>query len=309
MTEKKTYLKPEFNDAFTRALREEPRTEIRDVLWSSDLSAALDDGCKRQLFHKLAADERKDKTVGELLLFRFGDRIHEDVAEMIDEYVPGDWTVLGTEVYGNEIEGVVSRSDILLESPEGDEVVVEVKTSRGRAFSYRNGPEDVREAHKLQAQTNCLATGSDYGVLLYIDREGSNAPQSYIIEPDHDRVLSIVEELEELIKPARYYAIARQAAELGLIEHQEVPDPPDPLEPEVKRNKNKGPDSIEISEPWNCDYCGFKNVVCPGAVPDQLQASGVVLKDHGEDGYSIYKDKLDESKLPDLVQIVERAEG
>lgn len=302
-----SYLKPDFNEAFERALREEPRTETRDTLWASDLSAGLDDGCKRQLFHKLAGDDRKDNTVGELMRFRFGDRIHEDVADMIDQYIPGDWSVIGVECYGNEIDGVTSRADIRLENPEDQTVTVEVKTSRGNAFNYRNGPEDIREAHKLQLRTNMLALDDDYGLLLYVDREGSNAPESYIIERDDDQVLSIIQELEELIEPANEYSVAKEAAELGLIEDDEVPEPPKPLEPEIKRNENKGPDSIEISEPWNCRYCSFRGVVCPGAVPDELQSDGVILKDT-DDGYEIYKDKLDESKLPDLVDMVERHE-
>ena len=304
-----TYPKPNFEQAFSDALSENRDRTPRDVLWASDLSAHTDGGCERQLFHKLAGDERTDNTVSELMMFRFGNRIHDDIADMLSDHLGDGWQVTGVESYGNDVYGLVSRSDMILLSPDDDRVVIEVKTSRGRAFSYRNGPEDLRDSHVIQLQAGITAQDADYGILLYIDREGSNSPDSYPIERDDETVMETVENLSELIEPAERYAIAKRAVEAGFLTEDEIPDPPAPLEPEITRNENKGPDSIEIDEPWNCGYCSFRNVVCPGAVPDDVisekHRGTVLLKDHGEGGYTIYNDKMDDDNLPDLVDLIQ----
>jgi hypothetical protein len=50
------------------------------------------------------------------------------------------------------------------------------------------------------------------------------------------------------------------------------------LNPKVTVKENKGDDSVSLSMPWQCNYCAYLDVACPGALVPVHRDRGIAAK-------------------------------
>lgn len=225
----------------------------------SDLAVAIGEKCPRQLWLRLRGAEKKPESAGKLLMFDHGHRIHERLIEIIRSGLNNGWKIQAVEkqVSLGEITG---RFDTRLwNETEGWEIIVDFKTLRGRAFGYLT---EAKPSHVLQVQSYIAAADADGGLVFYVDREGENAARQFYVQRNDDRVWDAAETA---------IAIAKQE------------EPPPILEPKLKIGKNKGPDSVKLEQPWQCEYCEYSGPSCPGALPPNMRGLGIIgYLDEGE---------------------------
>jgi CRISPR/Cas system-associated exonuclease Cas4 (RecB family) len=220
----------------------------------SDLGKTLPgEGCPRQLWLRVRGAAEREKTMGTLLRFDHGHRIHERLTEVIRRGLSGGWEVVSVEQpvvleHGGTV--VTGSADLLLGHPSGRRVVVDYKTKRGRAFRYLT---EAKPANVLQVQGYMKALGAEEGRLLYVDREGENEAVMFHVERDDQAV-------EE--------AISRAAQIIS------APEPPPLLQAVIRLESRKGPDAVYLETPWQCDYCELRGASCPGVEPPALGLVG-----------------------------------
>ena len=224
----------------------------------SDLSVYLENGkCPRELWLRLKGYEKRELTAGQMLMFDHGHRIHERIVDILEvPLLNNDWKISRVEEPVSVL-GVKGRADMVLEHEEGMEIVVDFKTLRGRAFQYLEQP---KEAHIIQVQAYMMGEDAEKGIIFYLDREGQNAARQFVIDRDDEKVSKAVEYAKEIAK---------------------MNEPPEGLTPKVEIKKNKGPDSVYLKLPWQCDYCQYRDVSCEGALPQEYRDLGVVGKTDG----------------------------
>ena len=259
-------MEPNLLHALAKGLKGDPEEHIWDnsKLHVSDLAVAIpgaDGKCPRSLWLRLRGRKGDPHGPGKLLMFDHGNQIHNRVGELLRAGLPDEWRIIGLE-QKISIEELTGRLDLLLEGPAG-RVVVDFKTIRGRAFNYLFEPKPM---HTLQVQTYSMAVDADYAKVLYIDREGQNFAQEFPIPRDDAKVIQALE-------IAR--AIHRDAME---IDNEDIDawHGPDILPPNVKRNSNKGPDSIKLELPWQCQYCEYLDNFCGASIPPCSRHNGIV---------------------------------
>lgn len=291
-----------------RAKHEGRQTGIREVnfkidslpwdgtkIHASDLGSVFSDerppgkevGCDRQIWLRLRGAATQEVGIGKLLMFDNAHRLHEMVAAYLAAGLPAQgWHVVKVEeVIEAEGDG---RLDVLAAHfPEpimggvgaiyqlspgaqwqgwstdpttarvvyADSVcVIDIKTVRGAAFAHLAEP---KPQHMHQVQGYVRAEKADFGAVLYVDREGQNGFKQFLLCRDDAEVERRWRRLQEI------QAMERE---------------PPVLLPVLRVKENKGPDAIYVDEPWPCQYCGFRDVSCPGALPPSLRERGVVGK-------------------------------
>ena len=190
-------------------------------------------------------------------MFLQGHRLQDVATGLIRRSLGFEW--------GGEVEvavslpqGITGRADWVL-NRNGMVTVVDFKTLRGNAFRYQELP---KPAHTLQVQSYMMGLDADHGLLLYLDREGQNAAQQFPVERDDEAVMRGIE-----------VACAIAATE----------EPPPIMEPQVRIRKNRGPDAVYLDMPWQCRYCEYLDMACPGALPGDTRDLGIVgYVDEGE---------------------------
>lgn len=251
---------PDLEAAATQAINEErgdgwPRN---GRLYVSDLSVALPEGkCARQLWFTLRDAPKKPLTVGTKLMFLNGDRIHEMFVSWLRENLPDQgWKVVHVEhrCQPDEEGEIGGRLDLEIENEDGERIVIDFKTKRGSAFGHLDDPQ---ESDKLQVQSYIHARrreGANVigGILLYVDREGSNfvkqLPEEGVILPDPTNVEAAIARTKEV---------------------RDMEEPPAPLKPQLIRNQNKGPDSLRLKIPWQAAWCPLKECTCREQLPQK----------------------------------------
>ena len=244
-----------------------------NLLHASDLSVALkgEGKCPRQLWYRVNDYDREEDTPGKKLMFYHGNRLHEMIAKFLHKGLK-DWYVMSVEQkienlphsITGRLDCLIGNKDCLLGNKDFDNketMVVDFKTVRGRTFNYLT---EAKPSHKLQVQTYMMSVDATYGAVLYIDREGQNFANQYFVKRDDESVLKAID-----------YAVN--------IINSEIP--PAILKPQFKINENKGPDSVKIGMPWQCDYCEYCNITCDGALPQDKRPSGICGKIHDDEGY------------------------
>ena len=239
-------------DVIDKGLRNQKDNWEENKIHISDLAVSLKDNkCPRQLWLRLKGAEKQQLTLGQMLMFDHGNRIHERLVDLIKHNLPNSWEVAGVE-QKVELDGITGRYDLKLTGPK--EIIVDFKTLRGRAFQYMEGP---KEAHVLQVQSYMMATNIDNGLILYVDREGQNQAVQFEVERNDEAVKNAIEFTKS-------------------IANSNVP--PKILKPKLNIKKNKGPDSVYLNQPWQCDYCEYQDVSCPGALKPEYRNLGIVAK-------------------------------
>jgi hypothetical protein len=244
---------PNLVDAIRAVLTAQNQADDRTPgIHVSDLAVGIpvaDGGkCKRQLWLQLQGAEKRQAHAGEMLMWAAGHRLQEAATQWLEEGL-GGWRIHMVE-RPVRLGNIVGRYDALLLGPDGERVVVDFKTARGRSFDYLDGP---KPAHEMQVRAYCMAVEADYGMLLYMDREGQNFARQFVVERDDEKVRAAVSEAERIA---------------GLAE------PPPVLDPVKKRNG-------KLARPWNCDYCPFLDISCDGADVTGIDAAFAKLTGSG----------------------------
>lgn len=249
---------PNLATALLRGFERTPDDWGEQDLHVSDLAVALPgEGCPRQLKLRLQGAERKPPTLGEQLMFDHGKGIHERVDAYIQRGLPRDWHIIHVEqsITGLLPHGIRGTIDNMIEHrPTKYRRVFDKKTVRGRAMSYVQ--QAAKPGNVIQVQGYEKALDLD-GDLLYIDREGQNGVAYHPVERDDAKVDWAIQRLVQI----------RTQKELPPI-----------LDPVLERSENKGPDSLKLKQPWNCDYCKYQDVSCPGALKPEHRDLGIVAK-------------------------------
>ena len=254
---------PDLSGAIERALLDIKDEWGDDKLHVSDLAVALpitERKCPRALTLRLLGMQKRPPHLGQILMFDHGNRIHDRIVDLLRLGLEG-WRVLLVEGVVALPGDVTGRFDTLLRSDEGKEYIVDYKTVRGRAFRFMDGP---RDSHVLQVRAYCLGADADGGILLYVDREGQNYVQQYEVFRNDDQVKGAIEVAQCYREWAKEYARGMRF------------DLPSIMPPKLIINENKGPDSIKLSMPWQCQYCDYLDVSCEGALPPEQRISGIV---------------------------------
>ena len=247
---------PNLVTALEAALQCENEKSTRDnsVLHVTDLAVAIGESCARQLKLKLMDADRNLHTAGKLLMFRNGQRIHEDLAYLLELGLPADWAIDSIEQHV-EFAGIIGTADIIIRhTVSGEIVVVDFKSVRGRAFHYL---EEAKPAHVLQVQSYSYGLDASIGLVLYVDREGQNSFKQFVVPRDDVKVLDAV------------------CATKAIVADTELPPTLEPVVKMGKATKTKGV-PVTISMPWNCDYCDYRDVTCHGSLPYEYRNIGVV---------------------------------
>lgn len=236
----------------------------------SDYAVALpedDRKCQRQLKLRTEGAEAEEQPVWEHVMFSQGNAMETRCAWWLSLGLPDCWSLYDIQHDLREglPEGHAGVCDIILQHDDGRLLVVEVKTSRGRAFQYR---EEAKPSHDLQASTYREALSNMHpkaevdATIIYLDREGQNPPDQYEATMSASEVYEAAQLAEDIVNGER--APEMQTASV-----------------EVRRNK--GDDSYYVDNPWQCDYCEYRDVSCPGALPDALTGQGIVCKTNDDE--------------------------
>lgn len=257
---------PDLVAAVERGLRAENDTWDKSSIHSSDLAYGLEgERCGRQLWLRLRGAPQREHHAGELFMFDRGRSAHERLTQLIRPHLPEGWSIEYVErsIVEDEVArqlGLVPEEiedgtlDVELHGPGGIVVIVDYKTLRGRAFEFLTGPYT---SHEIQIRSYIMARDAHGGIILYADREGQNFCRQFRVTRDD----------------AAVRAAAQRTHEIGRSQVQ-----PPAMLPILDRRANKGPDSVYLREPWQCQRCVFRDHSCPGALPPDLRDLGIVAK-------------------------------
>jgi hypothetical protein len=257
------------------------RKRDESVFHVSDLGVAHG-LCPRKVWLRLQGAEKGEKHYGEEGMLLFGEIIHIIGARFLELGLPDYWEISAVEKTINDglPEGWAGRLDVELKGKQGEKVIVDFKTSRGKNFYYLDN-DGAKKENKSQVRGYCYADKGDYGILFYVDREGQNGVRQFLVEPDSEQVLNNIKTVEE-----------------------KVSKEPPILTPTINIKENKGDNSIKVSQPWNCDWCDYQDVSCPGALPPALRDNNrVVAKMDSEGEIRPYKDEY-EDYIPIIKEVV-----
>ena len=231
------------------------------IVHTSDISVVLEGQekkCHRELWYRLNGYPKKPNTLGEKIMFDHGLRIQVRFSYLMALGLPEGYSIDGIMVIIDQS----SESDLVISGPIGD-IVVEIKTARGQAFRFMDGP---RERHVLQCSDYMELKGTELGAVLYIDREGQNPPVQFNVTPDLEKVYRGRKLAKE---------IARKTKE------SDVPKM-DTARVKIRQNKSAD-DAVYIDQPWQCEYCKYRGITCSGIIDPDETPSGIVgrINDEG----------------------------
>lgn len=267
---------PSLLGAIERALRAEEDTWDPTVIHVSDVATygtPLEEGgfCPLQLYARLNSWDGRKLTAGELLMFDRGRSLHERAAELLmqsDIYERTGWSVAFVEhsVLNEQAAGRLGvlpdpvkkgRLDVELHGGKDGRglLIYDWKTVRGRAFQYIP-QRGAYVTHQNQVGTYMMARDADGGGIVYLDREGQNFGMQENVERRDDEVMACAERVREIAQG----------------------DAPPPLEPVLRVRENKGPNSVYLDEPFQCQRCVYRDFACPGALAYEHRDLGIVAK-------------------------------
>jgi Holliday junction resolvase-like predicted endonuclease len=234
-------------------------------------------GCKLGKWRQLKDYPQNEAKPGELLMWRQGDRLEEEVADALADALVsfGGWELVDRQTSA-EYDEIPGRLDILLRNTFTKElVVVEVKSKRGQAFQYLDEP---KHPNVCQTLAYMRSVGASRGLLIYVDREGQNFIR--IFEVLDDGTVDLDQEI----------------ADLRALRDSDTP--PSCMKAVLKRRRNKGPDSLYLSMPTEVKWCSDRECPCKKAIGNL--PSGIVAKvlNDGtlvmEEGMERYREQVEE---------------
>lgn len=258
----------------------------------SDLGVAssIDEGdrkCPRALWYRLQGEKPAEITDGQRLMFHQGHNLEDIVYDCLLREIkelPLDGTVptLITRHGDASMENGISGTYDLCIRTADYTYIVDVKTRRGAAFRYGDGP---KPAEKLQVLGYMYALGQSLqieperlkGMILEVDREGQNFARCWQFDYDKETVEKAVDELLAI---------------------SEAKEPPEGVKPWLTRKVNKGKDSLILRVPWQCSHCPFKDGCCDCCPDEEMFARDKRVVGKIDDEMAVFDlDGLDELEI------------
>lgn len=247
-------------------LYDEKREWREDKLHASDFTTLVqspkDRYCPRQLWLRYHKAKRKEDKLGKKIMWDQGKAMQYRFTWYLGLGLPKNWEIFGIEVdVSDALPGnLTGHADLVLYNKEKLEtLVVEIKTQRGASFRYM---KEAKPAHVMQKKVYEEAIrrtrNTDENVescVLYLDREGQNTPVVYTNSFDID-LKEGYEKLKKIVNGKK----------------------PPILKPDLKIRRNKGPDSVYVKQPWQCEYCSYRDMSCPSALKKAHRTSRIVAK-------------------------------
>jgi hypothetical protein len=266
---------PDLAECLRIGLRSKPDEWDKSVLHASDLRYGTEDGCARQLWLRLNGHPATPPHDGMLLMFQQGhnlqawadDWIAAGLKEAYPEWSLEHWELDLTDYLPMSLAGRMDRAVVHHGSLTA--IPIDYKTVRGKAVAWLDS-DGAKPSNVIQVRGYCMglekyldATELEHwtvpcGGLMYLDREGQNFARWFEVERNDREVIDAAVKLHE---------IAAQSA------------PPPVLAPKLTRRENKGPDSIYLADPWQCQWCDYRDVSCDGALPPAWRNLGIVGKE------------------------------
>lgn len=270
---------PNLDAALSKALKKSPDSWGKSVLHISDLGVGIGEGCPRSLWFRLHGERGKVAKTGKLFMFYHGHRLHGELVKLITPHLPKEWVFVKVE-QPVELLGLTGRYDYQIIHKSGRKVIVDFKTTRGKSFSYLTKP---KPSNVIQVQGYMAAEDADAGILWYIDREGQNATKQFTVQRDDAKVIAACKVLKSIA---------------------DSEDCPPILPPVIKTTKNKKNCSVRIEMPWQCNYCDYLDISCPGSLKKKHRDLGVI-------GYwdgNAFSPKIKDGKVVVGAEIIELVE-
>ncbi len=176
--------------------------------------------CPRAIFFSMKGFPRKEKEPKLLRILDRGEMIHQGLMRSLFE--SPDIRVVAAEISIPPNSIVKGRADAIV-SVENKLYVVEIKSIASPKYS---NPEIPKKAHRYQIQLYLHFFEIEKGILIY---ENKNTQELMEFEEKYDKKLC--EKILEDFKTLKYH-----------IENDILPPKPKDL------------------EPWQCEYCDFKEV-------------------------------------------------
>lgn len=238
---------------------DDPEAWDKTKIHASDLGAsseAIGDPtqrwCARALQLRFQETDGKQPSDGERLMWQQGKNLEEQMVALWNvglELMNEGWTIAvqHRNVSDNLPGEMVGALDVRATGPNGEKVVIDVKTKRGGAFQYLDRP---KASNVIQIQAYMMADDADLGILFYVDREGQNFAKQFEVGRNDDAVL-------------------RAYMDVHRMKYATAPEPlVVPAWHKPKETKTKGW-SVTAKLPWQCGWCPFFEKACPGALPEQ----------------------------------------
>ena len=243
---------------------------------ASDTAVTIDgdDGkCARQFWLRYHGYDKQEVGPGRQLMFDQGHNLEEKAIEYLREGLPEGYRIVSEQmdISTGLPDGMGGRLDLLITNGT-DYGIIDIKSQRGNSFRYMS--DAPKPMHRLQVNTYAYALRemgirAKYGGILVVDREGQNFAKDF---------WWTINDLDEIVEAI---------AELQLITECEKPKT---LLPKIKINENKGDDSVVADNPWQCLYCDFRPISCPGAIPPEFDDDlGKVVGHISDDGEFVEK--------------------
>jgi hypothetical protein len=180
---------PDLAAVFT-AIASRPRGPRGGKVFPSDLGGVIGKkagGCAVSLWGKIHDLPVKDSAdLAGWLKFKGGDAFHKIIQDYIasTELADAGWFVAGIEKWVTH-RGLNGRVDVILQHIEtGQRCVVDIKSKDANFFKWaKTKPADV-----LQVQFYMEAENAEWGMILYVDREGKFEPIQRQVDRADDRV-------------------------------------------------------------------------------------------------------------------------
>ena len=249
----------------------------------SDLGATQyisieDRKCPRQVYLRLNNAEKAETGPGKQLMFEQGNHLEAKAVEWLNRGLrrtDSKYYMFGQQI--NVSSGILplrGTLDILITDGK-DYCITDFKTRRSNHFKYQ---DKVRPADMFQVAGYIYAWNSLFkqhinkGKVIEIDREGQNFVREFDFIYDDILKKKIEIAMHELINISRGYK-------------------PPKMPPKIKINSNKGPDSVCVDNPWQCNYCDYKDHSCAGAVPKKYDDHLGRVVGHIKDG--VFDEKIE----------------
>lgn len=256
----------------------EREDRVKEYFYVTDLGK-----CPRKVIMDFGDFKKKPLTESELLMFKFADYIHERVTSLLrksDRFV----------VAANELSlngGLPNfwhgRCDALLFDLH-DRIFIPLEIKSTRAFRYTSDfpkPEHIMQINAYMFALITMGYDTQRGIILYVDRSGSNKPLEFKI-PYDENILHEFKKYEELYK--KHFE-----TELTL---------PPVMAREIKKVRN----TLYLVPSWQCDYCHYQGLSCnPNMSKNKL---GELTKEGFKKSrdYGKFADEIDQNKLNKFIK-------
>jgi len=218
------------------------------------------DSCIRQVVLRYYNFPAKKRKLAENIQLEFGNIGHTLTQEFLTK--SKRFKVLGHEIKLNDWlpRPIAGKLDTLAEHrATGTVGIIDVKSVRPNAFKYGNL---IKDSYKIQINSyrygaeRMLGDDIDWLAILILDRSGTNKPVFSFVDRIED------DKMEEIF--AKYIRAVNDYETSKVF--------PDMIQPVI----NVEFDIVKAKKSWQCDWCPYERISCPG-YPEILPSKSFIV--------------------------------